>query len=499
MRKAPRPSLAQVAIAAFLALVVLPRAAVPLIDGDVWWHIRAGLELLETGRVPSVDAWSIAGAGMPWTSQDWLSNVLLASLTGGAVGGAGAMGASVLFASLVVVTAALLWWALDARGVRGWLGRVVWLSFGIIVAGPALGVRVQVVDLVLAASVLYLLWRYLADPRRRWLIGLPVVALAWANLHAGWVILFLLGGAVLVGEVIDRRLRPTEATLTWRACAELGLALAIAFAALAVNPSGLGLYAYPIQTSLIAAHREYLAEWSPPRLTSVVGQVFWAFAIVGVGSALLLGWRRLRTADLLVLIGLTVMGAYAARFLLVAPLAASVVVIAWSRIPSPPVVSRMSRPAQSARLGAANLALIVAIAGTGIAVAATRIAPSAQDEAIGEHMPVGAVDWIVANDPGDRVFNTYSWGGYLGMRRPDLPIYIDGRSDIYGDGPIREYAQAVLLETDPAELFERRRIDHVLFGVGTPLAVWLDSRPEWEKTYADDLAAVWVRFGDQAP
>ena len=489
----PRPSLARVAIVAFFALVAFPRAAIPLIDGDVWWHIRAGLEVLQTGGVRTVDEWSIVGAGMPWTSQDWLTNVLLAWLTGGsASGGIGATVASLVFALLVVVAAALLWWSLDARGVDGWLGRVVWLSLGLIVAGPVLGARVQVVDLVMAAATLFLLWRYLADPRRRWLIGLPISAVLWANLHAGWVLLFLLGGAVLVGELVDRWLRPSNQTLNNRAAFELGIALLVAFVAVSINPSGIGLYAYPVQTSMISAHREFLAEWSPPSLSSIVGQAFWAFSVVGVGSALALGWRTLRSADLLVLIGLTVMAAYAARFLLVVPLAAAVVVLAWSRVPAPSAVRRMSRPAPSAALGLVDVALMGVLVVVGAAVAWSRVAPAAQQEAIDTHMPVGAVDWMLANDSGERVFNTYSWGGYLGLRRPELPIFIDGRSDIYGSAPIREYAQAILLETDPAELLGRYEIDHVLFGVATPFAEWLDEQSQWERVYTDGVAGVWV-------
>ena len=142
-----------------------------------------------------------------------------------------------------------------------------------------------------------------------------------------------------------------------------------------------------------------------------------------------------------------------------------------------------------------NIALIGVLVVAGFGVAWSRVAPDTQDDAIEEHMPVAAVDWMLANDPGLRVFNTYSWGGYLGLRRPELPVYIDGRSDIYGDAPIREYAQAVLLQTDPARLLDREGIDHVLFGVDTPLAGWLDDRAEWERLYADQQAAVWVRVG----
>src|SRR4029077_20139259 len=70
---------ATAAIVGFFTAAVLPRATWPLIDGDVWWHIRAEEEVMRTGRIPNVDTWSIVGLGRPWTSQDWLANVLLAA------------------------------------------------------------------------------------------------------------------------------------------------------------------------------------------------------------------------------------------------------------------------------------------------------------------------------------------------------------------------------------------------------------------------------------
>ncbi|MBA2634197.1 MAG: hypothetical protein H0U86_14575, partial [Chloroflexi bacterium] len=192
----PRPSLAQVAMIAFFALVALPRASIPLIDGDVWWHIRAGSEVMASGRVASVDTWSIVGAGLPWTSQDWLSNVALAAIHGpNPSSEVGAMLASVAYAGAVLAALGLLWLALRVRGVRGWIGQIVWLAAGLTVAGPTIGVRVQVIDMTLAAATLLLLCGHLSDGRRRWLVGLPVVSVLWANLHAGWVLLFLLGGA----------------------------------------------------------------------------------------------------------------------------------------------------------------------------------------------------------------------------------------------------------------------------------------------------------------
>lgn len=501
MRRLP---MSAVATTAFFLLVALPRPAIPLIDGDAWWHLRAGEEVLRTGGVPRVDTWSIVGSGMPWTSQDWLSNVGMA--LGHRLGELGPTVLSIGFSLLVVAALFLLWRGIGMRDPRaGWLARIVWLAAGLTVAGPVVGVRVQVVDVPLAAASLVVAWSFIARRRPLVLAWLPVIAVAWANLHAGWPLLFLLVGAVAVGEALDRLVgRVMEPKpLDWRQVGCLGAALVVSAVAIVANPNGLELYAYPLETSSIAAHRDFLAEWSPPDLGSFPGQVLAGFLLVGVLPTLALGWHRLRTGDLLVLAGLTIMAASSARFLLVAgPLCGAIVAMGlgpWLSATRAgralgPTLRRMDRPTSGVR-ATVNVLLATALGILGIAVTVARVSPDAQEQAIAEHMPVAAVDWVLANDPGDRPFNTYAWGGYLGWRRPDTLIYIDGRSDIYGDGPIRAYADAISLRTDPGSLLDQHAIDHVLFNTDHPFADWLDEQPGWRRVYSDPMASVWVRDG----
>lgn len=491
-----------IAITAFFALVALPRPAIPLIDGDVYWHIRAGEMVLDSGRVPTVDTWSIVGEGMRWTSQDWLSNVALA--LGWRLGELGPTVLSFGYALLVVVALALLWWAYGRRHpAAGWLARIVWLAAGLIVSGPVLGVRVQVVDLTLAAAVIAALWAFETDRRLRWLVALPAITVIWANLHAGWPLVFLLGGAVVVGEAVDRLLRRANA-LPWRDIGRLTGALIACVPVIAINPNGLALYLYPMQTSSIAAHRDFVSEWQPPDPGTFIGQVFIVFTIVFVVPALVIGLRRLRTADVLTMVGLTVMIVLGARFLLVAPIIAATAGLALEpRMAAAgpgrrvaPILARLGRPRRSSGFSVVNAALAAVALVAGIGVTWARTSPAAQEDMIEDHMPVAAVDWILANDPGDRPFNQYSWGGYLGLRVPDDPIYIDGRSDIYGDEPIRAYADAVTLRSDPGALLDRREIDYVLFPLQQPLADWLDEAAGWRMVYSDDLAGIWIRADD---
>src|SRR5205823_785833 len=203
----PALPMSAIAVTAFFALVALPRATMPLVDGDVWWHLRAGETVLATGQVPKVDTWTLVGDGMRWISQDWLSNTLMAALL--AAGGAlGETLLSLVFGALVVLAFALLWRSVGVRApASGWLARFLWLTAGLLVAGPVVGVRVQTVDLPMVSLTIWLLWQFVTDRRRVWPLLLPVLGIAWVNLHAGFPLLFAFGGAMLVGEAGDRLLR----------------------------------------------------------------------------------------------------------------------------------------------------------------------------------------------------------------------------------------------------------------------------------------------------
>jgi len=494
---------AAAAVAGFFAAAVLPRATWPLIDGDVWWHIRAGEAVLRTGAIPNVDTWSIVGQGRPWTSQDWGANVLLAAFN--SLGPWGQTALSFLFGAIVVGSFWILWRAIAVRAPGiGWLSRIVWLSIGLVLGGPVMGVRVQVLDLLMSAAVIWICWHFLADPRRRWLIGLPVVAVLWANLHAGWVLLFLIVGAVIVGEAFDRLLRRDiagPASLEWAQLRDLALALVVAAVALVLNPNGPALYGYPFYTVGITSLSRYVMEWFPATLDTLFGQLLAGFVMIGVLPTLVLGRRRLRTADALIIVGLTVMAFQAIRFLLiVGPVGGAIAavvlgpVLAESRLGrrAAPVLERLSAPARGGR-GWANLGVATLLVLLGVGVALARVSPTAQDAEIARVLPARAVAWLDAHEPGTRIFNRYEWGGYIGQHRPQQLVFMDGRADVYGDDLLKMYVSIIGVHGDPQAIFDRYGLDYAVFPPDTPLARWFDDSSAWERVYSDATAAIWVR------
>jgi hypothetical protein len=90
-----------------------------------------------------------------------------------------------------------------------------------------------------------------------------------------------------------------------------------------------------------------------------------------------------------------------------------------------------------------------------------------------------------------RIYNSYNWGGYLAWRR--IPVYIDGRADVYGDAFMNQYVRAFQVREDWRAPLDQYGVEVVLIERDGSLAVLLHESGEWARLYRDDLAAVFVR------
>src|SRR5580698_7861486 len=52
----------------------------PMADFDIWWHLRTGQLIVETGAVPRVDLFTYTNATRPWIDVAWLYEVGVALL-----------------------------------------------------------------------------------------------------------------------------------------------------------------------------------------------------------------------------------------------------------------------------------------------------------------------------------------------------------------------------------------------------------------------------------
>jgi hypothetical protein len=91
------------------------------------------------------------------------------------------------------------------------------------------------------------------------------------------------------------------------------------------------------------------------------------------------------------------------------------------------------------------------------------------------------------------VLNEYSFGGTLIQN--GIPVYIDGRADVYGDAFITDYVK-MINEGDLKRWDVARRkwdIQWTILPPDKPLVKWLDHQPDWTRVYSDKWAVIQAR------
>jgi hypothetical protein len=462
----------------FLAILFLGLFAMTarnVTDPDVWWHLKTGQYIAEHKSVPHTDPFSYTRAGEPWVAHEWLTELLLYQLervTG--------------FGGLIVVFAAVLcaaFFLLYLRcGPDPYVAGVAML-YAAWATMPVWGVRPQVLSFLLTSLWLLILERSECDSKLLWWT-LPLMLL-WVNLHAGFALGLALSALFLAGELTERLLGYSQQNTPHLRIAALTLLLDLAIVPL--NPNGLRMFSYPVETLRSAAMKNFIAEWASPNFHHAP---YWPFLLVVLSTFAALSWSRLpvRPRELLLLM----IGLYAGlSSIRLMPLFALIAVpLVSQRLGSWPMSrSQPLRSSPASRL-LLNGVLVLAMA----VFAGFRIAWVIQHQPQSEvhFFPARAVAFLQIHPPFGRIFNDYDWGGYLIWRLyPSTPVFIDGRADLYGE-LLDQFADTYQFKGNWQQTLQQWGIDTVLVPADSALATGLQSSPGWTVAYEDSQAVVLI-------
>lgn len=458
-----------------LFLGLLAMTARNVTDPDVWWHLKTGQYIVEHKAVPHTDPFSFTHSGEPWIAHEWLTELLLFGIFR-----ATGWGGLILLSAVVLVAAFFLLY-LRCSG-RPWVAGIATLA-GAWATAPLWGVRPQILSLLLTSVWFLILERSERNPRLLfWTLPLTLL---WVNLHAGFALGLALVALFLAGECIERMLGLSFSNIATPHLPTLALTLLLDLLLVPLNPNGLRMYRYPIETLRSHAMQNYIAEWASPNFHRAEYWPF-LFLLLATLAAFAGGSRRVRPRNSLLLI----VGTYAALcsirmmplFVLIAVPILSRQLQDWTRSESG------SRPRRNNPF-LLNAGIVLAMAAfAGIQIAQViRLQPEVE----ARQFPAKAVAFLQSHPPAGLLFNHYDWGGYLIWKLyPSTRVFIDGRADLYGEQFLQQFANAYQLRGIWGQALQDWGIETAIVPPDSALSTALRLAPGWRVSFEDPQAVV---------
>ena len=468
----------------FFMLLIFAAAARPISDPDFWWHLRTGQYIAETKTIPYTDMFSTLRFGSEWVTHEWLSEVLMYSIF--RVAGFAGL---IIFFALIITTA---FWTtyrlcLKRTGQPYIAGLVTILCAAATM--PTWGVRPQMFSILFAGVFLVILDKYCGNEKTRliwWLIPLMVL---WVNMHAGFAAGIALIGITVVGLALDARIRHKDSVSSiFLRIRRLCLVGVLAGTAVLLNPNGLRIYSYPIETLKSQAQMRYIQEWRTPNFQDPTFLAL-LILILLMFCVLALPNKRPRPSEMLIVIATLAATLRSARnvpffALVAAPTLASQL---WSWF-------SVHRKSKSSGFAPVLSVLIFVILPAIVAVISVRRAVARQPQVEAENFPVAAVEFIKSQNISQPIYNEYHWGGYLIWKLyPQYRVYIDGRADVYGDAIMEEFFVVHDGEQAWRTPLDKYGIRSVLVEPNTAIATLLREDPAWQKIFEDQQAVIFIR------
>jgi hypothetical protein len=471
-------------------------------ESDLFFHLKAGQEILARHGLPGRNLYSFTAPDYPDLDTSWLAEVGAA-----VVFGRGGFPAVVIAKTLVLLLAFAGAYRLCRRRGAGEVASALALAAAAFVGRDRFVERPHVFSLAGAVATLLAIDALLkrrnepaaAARTAAWFLAAVVV---WANLHAGvFVAPVLVGAAALGAGAIARD-----------GAGARRLALLAAGAALAalVTPVGWGLIRY-LRLHLVLPALHPVDEFRAPTWVSDAALVVYAGAFVAAAAFLLVTGdgparrRQIASTLLVALLPLGALAAHSVRFgadfaLVAAPVLAVAATLAGERLTlrlgrrRPEVAQLLRSPLPAA----ATAALLI-----GFSIAPRLAARSTFGGGLGigldtRELPLAAIAFANEHGLRDRMYNDFEIGSYLLFEPvggyPRGRVFVDPRLPAYPPEMHRLLGRSDLSRDDWQAAMDRYGVDSALLayaGINRRVAWWDPAR--WALVFSGDDARVFVR------
>jgi hypothetical protein len=472
------------ALYAIPVVVTLRPVADPVLDPDLWWHLRTGQWVAEHRAVPQNDPFTAYGQDKPWVAYSWLYELGVYGLYAW-LGLAGVIVYRVALALAVVAAVHHL----VARREPRFLRATLLTGLAVLALAMLFNERPWLFTVLFCTLTLDAVLDLREGRVGPLAWALPAVYALWANLHIQFVYGLSLLGLACAAPVLDRLLGRTQPGVGAATAFSRGWWRLVALTAACV----LATLANPYHVRVYGVVLEYATQPGPFRFVNELKALEfrelpdWVMLALAGCAAFALGRRPRLSSFEVLLLAAAALFAFRARRDLWFLVVASAAILSAS---GPRAAAAERFPLTRRRLAA--LAAVLALLGVLTARARDLSAANLERKVAGV-FPARAADVVAERGYAGPLYNDFNWGGYLIWRLPHLPAAMDGRTNLHGDERILRFGAtwsgAVGWQDDP----DLTAAGVVIAPADTALASLLLTDARFRLVHEDPVAKVFVK------
>jgi hypothetical protein len=469
-------------------------------DGDTGWHIRTGQYILAHHIVPTQDLFSFSRPGAPWFAWEWLTDVSYAlSFQAAGLKGIVLVAGLIIALFATVVLRYTLW--------RGANALVAALTTLLAVGASSMHflARPHIFTLLLLPCCL---WLVEADRRKNtpWLWVLVPLTAVWTNLHGGFAIFLVCLGLLVLATSLEAALDQRTRAASWPQIRRYSALLLGCTLASVVNPYGIQLHLHIIEYLRADWIKNMVQEFQAPTFRSEGQLQFEALLLAGLIAIGFLVRKKMYVEALWILFlahSSLISVRHAPLFATVAAPLIACELSAWWQAG----VEGLKKSSAWRILYQLGIDLAPGFRRTSVWPVVVIVALAALDAPLkwphdfpSEMFPTALVHRHAGLLESGRLLTPDQWGDYIIYSfYPTQKVYVDGRSDFYGEKLGREYLHLLQGSYDVKAIMDRNAFTVALLPVDWPLASMLKLDSGWHVVEDDGKVILFERLSRQTP
>jgi len=516
MRKIINDYIGLLPLGALFGVVALV-ATMEIKDLDLWLHLGLGKFIMTHRYVPDVDILSCTIAGKPWVNHEWLFQILIYNI----FERWGADGLLKMQAGVVVVTMLLLWFLGNHKDKH--ISTTIMLVMVFMIYQQRFTLRPDIFSLLFFTLYIFILALHID---KKWsTVALFIIQVLWSNVHGYFFFgpLFVLIG--LASEWIKRHVPlpyewNTSGRLTDDEYKRLKMIFVWVVLACLVNPGFIAGAVYPMKVFFTLGGEnkiffKYIQELQKPItkatfLKGVPDNYFELIIFISFVS-FILNRRKIDISALFFWIVFLIFSLQAIRntsyFAFAAYLVFITNTISLSYKDIIPIRFTQEKFLEITSI-MLKILILIWICRYGYEIGPRGYYDLDKYERKSEYggisllrFPIQAVDFLVEHKIQGNFFNDFNSGAYLvGRCFPDIKVFIDGRTEVYGGKFFDQYAK-MWEHGDPDlldEAVEKYKLTGALLNsvrshIPVPVLKYFYNKKDWRVVYFDYDAVIFLK------